>query len=498
MRTQSIRFCQLLIFNASIASTVGLLHAQPANDLFANRIVVTGTNTVATGSNVGATREASEPLHAGASGGRSVWWSWTAPFSGLATISTAGTDFDTLLGIYIGLSVSGLTEVASNDDDQGLTSRVTFFAMAGQVYQIAVDGYGGSSGNVHLGVQLIETPPSTNDLFASRIIITGSNGVVIGSNFGATSEPGEPGHAGAGGGLSVWWSWTAPFSGTATMSTAGSDFDTVLAVYTGTSVSGLTEVISNDDGPNQVDHTSTVNFFAKAGQTYQIAVDGFLGDSGNIRLSFQLALLESAPPWILPDPYGVLVNSTNFTGQVVILDFWASWCVPCKLEIPDLVALQDKYRADGLVVVGATVGDLLQDTTTFLATNTLGVNYQIVMADPIAAYYGGIPYIPSTFIINRQNLIVRNFVGTQTMATLEDEIIPLLYNNIQLALQESGSQLTLSWPTNAVTFTLETAGSIQNPLWTQWPTNPTVLNGLKMVTLSPNGTNRFFRLRLQQ
>src|SRR5688572_30598853 len=90
-----------------------LLHAQPANDLFANGILVSGTNILTTGSNVGATSQAGEPQHAGVSGNRSIWWSWTAPSGGKATVSTAGSAFDTLLAVYTGTSVSSLAEVAS-------------------------------------------------------------------------------------------------------------------------------------------------------------------------------------------------------------------------------------------------------------------------------------------------------------------------------------------------------------------------------------------------
>ena len=92
----------------AVMALASLGWAQPANDLFANRTVITGTNSVATGSNVGATWEAGEPYHAGNSGGASVWWLWTAPFSGFVTISTAGSSLDTLLGVYVGSSVSRL------------------------------------------------------------------------------------------------------------------------------------------------------------------------------------------------------------------------------------------------------------------------------------------------------------------------------------------------------------------------------------------------------
>ena len=76
----------------------------------------------------------------------------------------------------------------------------------------------------------------TNDDFANRITITGSSATVIGTNVGATKQAGEPNHAGNTGGKSVWYTWTAPTTGTATIDTLGSSFDTLLAIYTGSSV----------------------------------------------------------------------------------------------------------------------------------------------------------------------------------------------------------------------------------------------------------------------
>jgi hypothetical protein len=114
----------------------------PANDQFANRIALSGASATTTGSNRYATKESGEPAHAGITGGASVWWTWTAPASGTCAIDTAGSAFDTLLGVYTGGAVTGLDEVASNDDAPGLnTSAVSFAATAGTTYQIAVDGY---------------------------------------------------------------------------------------------------------------------------------------------------------------------------------------------------------------------------------------------------------------------------------------------------------------------------------------------------------------------
>ncbi len=130
--------------------------AVTSNNLFVNRQQIKGALVNVSGSNVGATREAGEPNIEGVSGGKSVWWTWTAPVAGRVTISTAGSSFDTTLGVYRGSSVSGLTRVASNDDvnfDASVfTSKVSFIAVVGQTYQIAVDGYDGDAGVIRLSL----------------------------------------------------------------------------------------------------------------------------------------------------------------------------------------------------------------------------------------------------------------------------------------------------------------------------------------------------------
>ncbi len=127
----------------------------PANDNFSNAQVISGNTGTVNGSNVNASKEAGEPNHAGNAGGKSVWYRWTAPNSGAVSIDTIGSSFDTLLGVYTGSSVSGLTLIASNDNFGGnTTSKVTFTAVGGTVYQIAVDGFSGATGSVTLNWSL--------------------------------------------------------------------------------------------------------------------------------------------------------------------------------------------------------------------------------------------------------------------------------------------------------------------------------------------------------
>jgi thiol-disulfide isomerase/thioredoxin len=347
-----------------------------------------------------------------------------------------------------------------------------------------------------LGASLSQAQPA-NDLFANRIGISGTNIVVTGINVSATREAGEPYHAGYSGGLSVWWTWVAPFAGTVTMSTAGSSFDTLLGVYTGNSVSALTEIASNDqDGGLD---TSKVSFDTVSNQTYQIAVDGWNAQSGSITLSVQLGPIQPPPPapsWALPDPYGVMDYSSNYAGKVIIFDFWATWCGPCKAEIPDFIHLQDKYRNDGLVIIGASVDSTSQVVVDFMATNVPAPNYPLIMANyALRQAYGGISAIPATFIIDRQNIIRKQYVGTQSQSTFERQIIPLLYANTKLGCRRSGNQMVLSWRTNALAFTLESATHPAGA-WSTWPTTPAVVNGTNTVAVPTTGAPRYFRLRM--
>jgi hypothetical protein len=265
----------------------------PANDSFANATVLTGASATATGNNSAATKETGEPRIAGNLGGKSVWYAWTAPSSGIVQINTEGSNFDTMLGVYAGGSVSSLTTVAQNDDvsRRDLTSAVSFTATAGTTYYIQVDGYnngrGAASGNLVLNLTQQQAP--ANDNFVNASVLTGATWT--GTNAGATTEFGEPSITGNLGGASVWLAWTAPTSGTATINTSGSNFDTMLGVYTGTVVSSLTTVAQNDDVSRR-DATSAVTFAATAGATYYFAIDGYNNGfgpaTGNITLNLSL------------------------------------------------------------------------------------------------------------------------------------------------------------------------------------------------------------------
>jgi hypothetical protein len=264
----------------------------PANDMFANGQLLSGTSGTASGTNAGASKESGEPKHAGNAGGASIWYRWTATASTSTTIDTSGSNFDTLLAVYTGSSVDSLTTIASNDDvsKKDSTSKATFTPVAGTTYQIAVDGYNGATGSVTL--HWIQNS-AANDMFANAQAISGQSGSATGSTTYATKESGEPNHAGNAGGASIWYRWVAPSAGSVTVDTSGSSFDTLLGIYTGNSVSALTTIAYNDDAPGV--KTSKIAFPVVSGTTYLIAVDGFNGAKGSVTLNWSFVPQSGDP-----------------------------------------------------------------------------------------------------------------------------------------------------------------------------------------------------------
>lgn len=146
----------LLWVSATPAAISALL-----TDLFVNRETISTTSALVTGSNAGASIEAGEPRHAGKIGGHSVWISWIAPTNGLVTISTDGSSFDTLLGVYVMESgddppLRRLRPAADDDDDElSSLAAARFSVRAGKRYEIAVDGFGGATGEISLSIDLL-------------------------------------------------------------------------------------------------------------------------------------------------------------------------------------------------------------------------------------------------------------------------------------------------------------------------------------------------------
>jgi hypothetical protein len=275
------------------------LAAPPANDDFANREVLSGSLPIeVTRSNVEATKEEGEPFHGGlGSKGHSVWFEWEATSDGFVTVGNCGSDFTTVLAVYTGTAVGELTQVAGDYATAGGPGcpagvawgrQVTFEASAGTAYKIVVDGdpfylppQEPPAGEGTFGLQIAATPVPPNDDFANATPLVGSIeeepgaktarywASASGYNWNADKEVGEPDHAGDPGGASIWYSWTAPATGSAAISTcAGKPL--LVEIYTGVSVNALTPIGTHEF------FTCSVTAEVVAGTVYRIAVDGEL------------------------------------------------------------------------------------------------------------------------------------------------------------------------------------------------------------------------------
>jgi PKD repeat protein len=259
-----------------------------------------GPYSTLSGVNVAASKQSGEPAHAGNPGGASVWYSWTPTESGSAVVSAclfAGREEGALLGVYTGSDVAHLTEVGS-DAPAGSTSgcfsgksEVSFAFQASTTYWIAVDGEDGAESSFSLGFEVL---PNNDDFADARVLGSGIQQSVSGTNRRATKQPGEPAHAGNPGGASVWYSWTPLSSGTAVvsacLSAAGPSSGALLGVYTGSDLAHLTEV-GSDAGSGTTsgcsNHYSEVRFDYTGGTTYHFAVDGKNGAEGFFSLSIE-------------------------------------------------------------------------------------------------------------------------------------------------------------------------------------------------------------------
>ena len=391
---------------ALAALGAGSAFAQSTNDFFINATTldVAGTNAFAD-SNVGATREPGEPLIATNTGGASLWYSFTAPSNAVVTLTTEGSTFDTLLGVFLGNSVTNLNVVAqSGSSAPDGTSAVTFDAPAGTKFYVAVDGSNGVTGNILLNWTLAAAAAApTNDMFSNAAPISGSSGVIVGYNIGATIESTnipavpplpakrlrEPSITGNPGGASVWYTWTAPNSGVVTFTTLGSSFDTLLGAYTGTNVYFRSSTnAQNDDFIEK--RTSQISFVVSNGVTYQIMVDGYNGAQGFLELNWNLGPLPAndnfASATVLPNSAWNSITDNNVGatsesqepshgGFPATNSVWYKWIAPQDGEV-QMDTMGSSFDTVLAVYTGSTLTSLSQvaaNDDIFLTFNQPGI-----------------------------------------------------------------------------------------------------------------------------
>jgi len=519
--------------NANTASATYTVIDSLPNDNFVNAHVLAQDDTWL-GTNVTATSEPGEPVHAFVGGGVSVWFQWTAPQDGHLTVDTFGSDFDTVLALYTGPAVDQLTNVTYNDDWGGVQSQLPDVPVtAGTVYQIAVDGYAGATGAITVNVSFFDgtdtTPPQVtiyaplegdvfvhnaivpavyacedeplgsgvasclgdvahgesvdtstvgphtfsvtgtdvagnsdtatvnysvsgtdtttptvslltpanngvyavgaaitvdytctdeflgtgiascagdlpagaaldtsvagaftfsvtgtdnagnfatvvasytivvspdNDNFANAVELAVGGGTWNGTNVGATVESGEPTHVYLPSNASIWFRYTPATNGYLTVNTFGSNFNTALAMYTGTSVDALTFVEANINAGGGFQSEMPI-VPVTAGETYHIALDGFFGETGLVTLNWSFAeQFDFEPP--------VITFWSPWDGQVVPQhdSLWAGYSCYDPLPSSGLVT------CDGNIPSGTLIDTSVPGTFTFTVTATDGEGNQ--------------------------------------------------------------------------------------------------------------------------
>ena len=153
---------------------------------------------------------------------------------------------------------------------------------------------------------------------------------------------------------------------------------------------------------------------------------------------------QPAPPFLLQDLNGNVVSTAQWQGKVVILNFWATWCPPCREEIPILVDLAKKYK-DGLLIVGVSVDDGSPDDVLEFA-KAFHMNYPIVMwSHELVSEYGGVPALPTTFLINKDGRVVQKHEGLYPPDVYDTEVRALmgLPVNVKIETFEDTGQIFL-------------------------------------------------------
>jgi thiol-disulfide isomerase/thioredoxin len=151
-----------------------------------------------------------------------------------------------------------------------------------------------------------------------------------------------------------------------------------------------------------------------------------------------------APNFTLETLDGKNLSLSDFRGKAVIVNFWATWCGPCKIETPWLVELQNQYGAQGLQVVGVAMDDSGKDEIEKFAKE-MGVNYPVLIGkEAVGDAYGGVPALPESFFVGRDGKIVDRIIGLKGRGEIEDSVKKALSteaakaNALARAVRENG------------------------------------------------------------
>ncbi len=131
------------------------------------------------------------------------------------------------------------------------------------------------------------------------------------------------------------------------------------------------------------------------------------------------------PPFLVNDLNGNVISSADFGGKVVLLNFWATWCPPCREEIPGMIELANRYK-DRLQIIGVSMDTDPPDEVRAFAQQ-MGINYPVIMGGrTISDEYGGIPVLPTSFVVNTEGRVVQKHAGLFPVSVYDEEIRALL------------------------------------------------------------------------
>lgn len=389
---------------------------KPLNDQFDTPFVLEGSFASWSGGNRAATREGDESSYSPASGLRTMWFAWQAPYEGFASFTTNSLGAGQRVVVFSGDSRSSLKVVYDSGSPAAGVSEtvVRFLANAGTPYRIVTASNSGSGELFSLKMELI----ASNDLLSRALILQGESFETPGSNRGATAQPFETAapHAGVGGGHSVWFRWEAPVSGAFTLNTEGSETDTVVAVYTGDPLnpSGFTTIGANDDVSGTL-RWSRVDFNAVQGVRYYIVVDTAMG---GLPGPFILRGASPAVPTVASQPANLQVQ----LGGRAVFSVGAAGTPPLRYQ----------WFRDGEALPGAWEASLVVDPVTEARLGT----FHVVVSNSYGSVTSG-------------NAVLRELRVAPGIVWKTNDIAASSGTAIELSVEARGSQpMTYEWRRN--------------------------------------------------
>ena len=148
-----------------------------------------------------------------------------------------------------------------------------------------------------------------------------------------------------------------------------------------------------------------------------------------------------APDFALKDSTGKVVKLSDFKGKIVLLNFWATWCGPCRIEIPWFVEFEQKHKDKGFAVLGVAMDDEGW-TVVKPYVERQKMNYRVVIGtDEVASHYGGVDSLPTSFVIDREGKIAAVHIGLVSKKNYENDLNELLQPGDRVAAGAGGQQL---------------------------------------------------------